>query len=133
MPASDNNVSLRIDKWLWAARFYKTRGIAADAVKRNKVQLNEARTKPSHAVKTGDQLTIRREREEMTIIVAAISPNRRPAREAQLLYSETEESRSQRELASEQRRLLTAAIPTPDRRPGKRERRQIRQFTGKDD
>jgi ribosome-associated heat shock protein Hsp15 len=92
---SVNNV--RLDKWLWAARFFKTRSMATQAVAGGKVHLNGARIKPARTVQPGDELRIRRGEQEFFVIVLAVLDKRRPAKEAQLLYEETEESILQRQ------------------------------------
>jgi ribosome-associated heat shock protein Hsp15 len=125
--------AVRIDKWLWAARFFKTRSMAAQAVAGGKIHVNGARIKPARIVQLGDELRIRRGELEFIVIVQGISDKRRPAREAQLLYEETEASLQQREEIREQKRLEAASkMYGPMKRPDKRERRQIRSFTGKD-
>ena len=124
---------VRIDKWLWAARFFKTRSMAAQAVTGGKVHVNGARIKPARMVQLGEELRIRRGELEFIVIVQAVSDKRRPAKEAQLLYAETEESIRQRENTSEQKRLEAAdRMYGPMKRPDKRERRKIRKFTRKD-
>ena len=124
---------VRIDKWLWAARFFKTRSMAAQAVTGGKVHVNGARIKPARMVQPGEELRIRRGELEFIVIVQAVSDKRRPAKEAQLLYVETEESIKQRENTREQKRLEAAdRMYGPMKRPDKRERRKIRKFTRKD-
>lgn len=124
---------VRIDKWLWAARFFKTRSMAAQAVSGGKVHLNSARVKPARTVQIGDELRIRRGEVEFVIIVQGVSDKRRPAKEAQLLYEETEASIAGREETREQKRLEAAGrMYGPMKRPDKRARRQIRSFTRKD-
>ncbi len=127
-----NEEGLRLDKWLWAARFFKTRAAAAEAVGGGKVHVNGQRVKPARTVHVGDELEIHRAQEAMSVTVRGINARRRPASEAQALYEEHETSRLAREQAREQRRLLNAAMPHPQHRPDKRERRRIRRFTGKD-
>jgi len=124
---------VRIDKWLWAARFFKTRSMAAQAVSGGKVHVNGARIKPARPVQPGEELRIRRGEQEFTVIVQAVSDKRRPAREAQLLYEETEASIHQRENIREQKRLEAAdKMYGPMKRPDKKARRKIRKFTRKD-
>jgi len=124
---------VRIDKWLWAARFFKTRSMAAQAVSGGKVHLNGARIKPARIVQIGDELRIRRGEVEFVVIVQDIADRRGPAREAQLLYEETEASIRLREEMREQKRLEAAGrMYGPIKRPDKRARRQIRSFTRKD-
>jgi ribosome-associated heat shock protein Hsp15 len=128
--AEDN---VRIDKWLWAARFFKTRSMAAQAVSGGKVHVNGARIKPARIVQTGDELRIRRGEVEFVVIVQGISAKRRPAKEAQLLYEETESSVQQRQDVRQRKRLEAAGkMYGPMKRPDKRSRRQIRSFTRKD-
>jgi ribosome-associated heat shock protein Hsp15 len=124
---------VRIDKWLWAARFFKTRSMAAQAVTGGKVHVNGARIKPARIILPGDELRIRRGEVEFIVIVKDLSDKRRPASEAQLLYEETEFSIQQRQATREQKRLEAASkMYGPMKRPDKRERRQIRSFTRKD-
>jgi len=124
---------VRIDKWLWAARFFKTRSMAAQAVSGGKVHVNGARVKPARAVVSGEELRIRRGEVEFTVIVQGVSGKRRPAREAQLLYEETEASILQREEMRQKKRLEAAGrMFGPMKKPDKRSRRQIRSFTRKD-
>jgi ribosome-associated heat shock protein Hsp15 len=124
---------VRIDKWLWAARFFKTRSMAAQAVSGGKVHVNGARIKPARIVQPGDELRIRRGELEFIVIIQGVSDKRRPAREAQLLYEETEDSLRQRENMRERKRLeATARMYGPMKRPDKRDRRKIRKFTRKD-
>jgi ribosome-associated heat shock protein Hsp15 len=124
---------VRIDKWLWAARFFKTRSMAAQAVTGGKVHINGARIKPARLVQPGDELRIRRGELEFIVIIQVVSEKRRPAKEAQLLYEETEASLQQRQEIREQKRLEAAdKMYGPMKRPDKRSRRQIRSFTRKD-
>ena len=124
---------VRIDKWLWAARFFKTRSIATQAVTGGKVHVNGARIKPARIVQPGDELRIRRGELEFVVIVLGVLEKRRPAREAQLLYEETEASVQNRESTREQKRMEAAnKMYGPMKRPDKRSRRQIRSFTRKD-
>jgi ribosome-associated heat shock protein Hsp15 len=120
---------VRIDKWLWAARFFKTRRLAIAAVTGNKVHLNEQRTKPAKEVHIGDQLLIRTGYVERTVIVQALSKQRRSAKEAILLYEETPESIKKREEAADLRRQASALREPRIGRPTKKERRQIHKFT----
>ena len=124
---------VRIDKWLWAARFFKTRSMAAQAVAGGKVHLNDTRIKPARLIQPGDELRIRRGELEFMVTVLALMDKRRPAKEAQLLYEESEESIAQRQQYSENKRLEAASrMYGPMKRPDKKARRQIRSFTGKD-
>jgi ribosome-associated heat shock protein Hsp15 len=124
---------VRIDKWLWAARFFKTRSVAAQAVTGGKVHVNGARIKPARMVQPGDELRIRRGELEFIVIVQGLSGKRRPAKEAQLLYEETEVSVQQREEMRGKKRLEAVnKMYGPMKRPDKRARRQIKSFTRKD-
>jgi len=124
---------VRIDKWLWAARFFKTRTMASQAVAGGKVHLNGARIKPARLVQSGDELRIRRGELEFWVTVLALLDKRRPAKEAQLLYEESEESILQRQQHKKKKRLEAAdRMHGPVKRPDKRSRRQIRSFTRKD-
>jgi len=122
---------VRIDKWLWAARFFKTRSQAAQAVGGGRVQVNGARVKPARLVQAGEELRIRRGEVEFVVTVLGVAAKRRPAKEAQLLYEESAASIAAREAAREQRRLEAMGRLQPTWRPTKRERRQIVSFIGK--
>ena len=124
-------VKVRIDKWLWAARFFKTRGLASEAIKGGKVAVNGSRVKPSRDVAIGDELQVRQGFDEKTVIVRALSERRGPASEAQLLYEETAESLQARERQKLLRQQDNAQRDRGQGRPTKRERRQIHSFTGK--
>jgi len=128
MPTATETSKLRIDKWLWAARFFKTRSLATTAVAGGKVHLNQQRTKPAKEVHIGDQLTIRIGHVERTVIVQTLSKQRGPAKEAVLLYEETPESIQQREKTAELRKQATASRPYGTGRPTKKERRTIHRF-----
>jgi len=120
---------LRIDKWLWAARFYKTRSLAAQAVEGGKVRLGGERVKPGKEVKLGDSLEVRVGELQWFIEVRAVSLRRGPATEAALLYAETEESRARREHLMAMRRVGPHPGQARQGRPTKRDRRLIRRFT----
>ncbi|MCL7488568.1 MAG: S4 domain-containing protein [Desulfobulbaceae bacterium] len=130
IPATDEKV--RIDKWLWAARFFKTRSMAAKAVSGGHVHVNGSRVKPARLVQAGDTLHIRRGLLEFEVIVLELSSRRGPAVKARALYEETGESIQRRERDALDRRLVKAADSSPPRRPDKRERRKIRKFLRKD-
>jgi len=123
---------VRIDKWLWAARFFKTRSLASKAVSGGHVQVNGQRSKPSRAVQIGDELQIRRGLSEFTVQVLELGDVRGPAAVARTLYLETEESIELREANARQRRMENMVSTGPARRPDKRDRRKIRKFTRKD-
>ncbi|MFQ5643097.1 MAG: RNA-binding S4 domain-containing protein [Thiogranum sp.] len=120
--------SVRIDKWLWAARFYKTRSLAAQAVDGGKVQLNGARVKRARALGVGDRLEIHKGGYEFRISVLALSQRRGPAKVAQSLYEESAQSIARRAALSEQHRLAAASTPHPQRKPDKKARRQLREM-----
>ncbi|WP_303906843.1 RNA-binding S4 domain-containing protein [Thiohalomonas denitrificans] len=119
---------VRLDKWLWAARFFKTRPQATEAINGGHVHLNGGRVKPSRSVRAGDELTITKGTTRFDIVVTGLSGRRGPASEAQKLYDETEESCKRRVTQAENRRLLAAGEPRPERRPDKRQRRHIIRF-----
>lgn len=119
---------VRIDKWLWAARFYKTRSLAKQAIDGGKVHCDGQKVKPSKDIGVGQMLTLRQGWDEKTVEVLALSEQRRGAPEAQLLYAETEESLRRRETETEQRRILRGPGVHSDHRPNKKERRQIHRF-----
>ena len=123
--------SVRIDKWLWAARFFKTRSLASKAVQGGKVHLNDQRVKPSRDVNIGDMLVITRNETIFVVRVCALALHRRPAPEARMLYEETEDSLKKREETREMKRLLRASGSPPPKRPDKRDRRKIRDFIRK--
>ena len=117
---------VRLDRWLWAARFYKTRNLAKTAIDGGKVQIDGTKPKPSRALEVGMQLTIRQGWEEKTVEVTALSEQRRGAPQAALLYRETENSVAQREARATLRKLQ--ADEGREGRPNKKQRRQIHRF-----
>ncbi|WP_027857492.1 ribosome-associated heat shock protein Hsp15 [Marinobacterium jannaschii] len=119
---------VRLDKWLWAARFYRTRAIAKQMIEGGKVHYNGQRSKCSKIVEVGAEVTIRQGFDEKVVIVRALSEQRRGAPEAQLLYEETPQSLAKREEAAANRKALGGAGINPRHRPNKKERRQIRGF-----
>jgi ribosome-associated heat shock protein Hsp15 len=129
MQTSNKNTKVRLDKWLWAARFFKTRSLATNAVSGGKVYLNEQRMKPAKEVHIGDKLKIRTGYTERTVIVQALSIQRRSATEAVLLYEETAESIEKREQLASLSRQNAALRPRGVGRPTKKERRLIHSFT----
>jgi ribosome-associated heat shock protein Hsp15 len=125
-----NDELLRIDKWLWAARFFKTRSLAAKAVDGGKVRLNGEGTKPSRALKPGDELAIRVGELEWEVEVKALSRQRGPAAQAALLYCEREDSRARRLAAIALRKTRPHPAAAVTGRPTKKDRRLIHRFTG---
>lgn len=119
---------VRIDKWLWAARFFKTRSLAKQAIEGGKVHVDGQRVKASKELTTGLVLQIRQGHDEREVMVTALSEQRRGAPEAALLYQETPASLERRELSAQQRKLAGALEPLSDGRPTKKQRRQIHQF-----
>lgn len=117
---------VRLDKWLWAARFYKTRTICKEMIDGGKVHYNGQRTKPNKTVEIGAKIKLRQGNEEKEVEVTALSAQRRGAPEAQLLYRETEHSLEAREKMALARKMN--AMPHPDRRPNKKERRNLLKF-----
>jgi ribosome-associated heat shock protein Hsp15 len=121
---------LRIDKWLWAARFFKTRSLAAQAVDGGRVRLNGARVKPAKEVKPGDELAVRIGELEWVIDVRALSSRRGPAEAARQLYEEREESRARRQASIDARQRLPEPAFGLRGRPTKRDRRMLKRLTG---
>ena len=124
----ESTASMRLDKWLWAARFFKTRSLATAAVNGGKVHLNGSRIKPSRALKPGDTIDIRKGPYRFEITVVARSTQRRPAEEARALYSESESSADARHALYRQRKLEGHSARQRERRPDKRTRRLIHKF-----
>ena len=121
-----DDIRVRLDKWLWAARFYKTRALAAEEIDRGRISVNGQPAKPSRELKPGDLLQLRQGVVHRTVRVRALSLVRSPAPVAQALYEETPESLAARSLAAEQRRLGTEpAVAIEQGRPTKRNRRQL--------
>jgi len=121
-------LKVRIDKWLWAARFFKTRTLAKEAVEGGKVQYNGQRCKPGKTIDVGAELSIRQGWIDKVVVVSAVSDRRKNATLAQTLYDETEESRVEREKKLAERRAERESQPVPFRRPNKRDRRLIHRF-----
>ncbi|MCE0801559.1 ribosome-associated heat shock protein Hsp15 [Buttiauxella sp. A2-C1_F] len=119
---------VRLDKWLWAARFYKTRAIAREMVEGGKVHYNGQRSKPSKIVELNAMLTLRQGNDEKTVKVLALTEQRRPATDASQLYEETAESITKREKVALARKMNALTMPHPDRRPDKKERRDLMKF-----
>jgi ribosome-associated heat shock protein Hsp15 len=123
---------VRMDKWLWAARFFKTRSLAARACELGRVQCNQQPVKPAREVRVGDALRIRTERGDFEVEVLFLSDVRGPAPVAQTLYHETESSRELRLKTLEQHKAWRNFTPAPQSRPSKRDRRKIHQFRRED-
>lgn len=119
---------IRVDKWLWAARFFKHRKLATEAVSGGHVHLNGQRVKPARALRVGDRLTITKGALAYEIEVVGLSEQRGPASAAVKLYLESPTSVTKRALYAEQARLMVASSPHPEKRPDKRQRRHIIRF-----
>ncbi len=133
-PEHEAQEGMRLDKWLWAARFFKTRSLAAEAINGGKVHLNGKRTKPGRQINPGSHLIIHKGPYEWDITVKIVPKQRRPASEAMNFYSETEESiKLRQQLTEEQRRIRANTAHSDKGRPTKRDRRQLDRFIGKDD
>lgn len=122
---------VRIDKWLWAARFFKTRAQAGRACELGRIESNGQTAKPAREVKTGDRLRVKNDGGEFQVEVLALSEMRGPAAVAQTLYRETEESRAARIKAAEERRAMPHFEPAPQGKPSKRDRREMNRFRGR--
>jgi ribosome-associated heat shock protein Hsp15 len=125
---NETRAEVRADIWLWAARMYKTRSIAKQAIDGGKVDVNGASCKPSKVLHVGDTVRLTRGEERLELEILALSEQRGPASVAQLLYRETEASRIAREQARELRRLSGAGLNRPPTRPNKQERRELRRL-----
>ena len=128
-----NTETVRLDKWLWAARVFKTRSMASQAISGGKVHVNGNRVNPARSVLVGDRLRITIGFAEYNITVLALARYRRPAKEARLLYDESDESIKARKEQQDLRRMANAGYAGPARKPGKRDRRKIRSFTRRDE
>ncbi len=120
--------AVRVDRWLWAARFFKTRRLAVEAVNGGKVEINDVRAKPARSVRVGDRVRVRKGAFEFHVVVRDLSAQRGPASVAQTLYEETPESIERRELLRQQLRAQSAAFPRPHGRPDKHDRRHLARF-----
>lgn len=132
-PMSSDNTTIRIDKWLWAARFYKTRTLAIRALSGGKVQIDGARIKPSRRLSVGEQMTICKGPYRFTVTVEKLCSQRRPATEARQMYSESEESVIMRQKLYAERKLKGISARHRERRPDKRTRGKIRQMKTRQD
>lgn len=135
MAADQPRSSVRIDKWLWAARFFKTRALGAKAcelgrIRLGRIQSDEIEAKPAKEVRAGDMLRVKNDGGEFHIEVLQVSEIRGPAAVAQTLYRETEESKQRRQQEAAERKAMQQYAPLPERRPSKRDRRRIIQFRG---
>ena len=123
---------LRIDKWCWMTRFSKTRKLATEAVSGGKVHINGVRVKPSHTVKIGDVLDITRGQEHWNVVVLGIPARRGPAKEAQLMFSETEEGQKKRLSQQADNKAARVARPREEVKPDKHQRKKLRQLKHKE-
>ena len=123
---------MRLDKWLWAARFFRTRSLAQQAIVAGRVKLGNERVKPAHALKAGDLVAVRVGELEWHVEVKALAERRGPAEEARKLYAETEGSRVERERRIDLRRLGPEPSASLKGRPTKRDRRRLDEFTSGD-
>jgi len=130
--STEPGAKLRIDKWLWAARFFKTRSLAADALDKGRVHIGGAAVKPAKDVRVGDLVEIQIESIVWQVRVLGVCDVRGPASVAQTLYAETEESRAKRQAEQERRRVYREPAATLHGRPTKRDRRTIDRFSGGD-
>ncbi len=129
MKEKESGGNIRLDKWLWAARFFKTRALAAEAITGGKVHLNDSRVKPAKVIHIDDELKIRRGSYEWIVIVRGLKEKRGPASQAQLLFEETEKSKQDREVLAVQLRVQGPHQPSMKGRPSKKARREITRFT----
>ena len=129
----EESQAVRLDKWLWAARFFKSRSLAIEAIELGRVHVNDRRVKPARALKVGEKVLIQRGHDRLEVFVRFLGDVRRSAPLAQLLYEETLESRAARQAAAERRKLFTEpAMGISKGRPTKRDRRQIERFSRDD-
>ncbi len=127
-PQNDTAASVRIDRWLWAARFFKTRSLAKSAIEGGKVQVGGKRVKPSKEIRVGQALSVRRGPAEQQVVVLRLSDKRGPAKVACTLYEETAESIELRERQRAQRSMERAGLQVPSQKPSKKQRRDIRKL-----
>jgi ribosome-associated heat shock protein Hsp15 len=121
-------ISVRIDKWLWAARFFKTRALASKSCDLGRIHSNGIQAKPARDVRVGDMLTVKNEGGEFQVEILKLSEMRGPAAVAQTLYRETEASKEARLKAAAERKAMQEFVALPEHRPSKRDRRRIIQF-----
>ena len=125
MNQNEPQITIRLDRWLWAARFYKTRSLAKSAIELGRIEIAGQRTKASKEVTQGDELNIRKGETTQTVIVSRVSEKRGPAKTAQTLYQETEQSKLEREIRIEKKKIERASYQSPSQKPSKRDRRQL--------
>lgn len=128
MAPATTDKPVRLDKWLWAARFFKTRALAKAAIENGRVFYDGVKPKPSRNLDIGAKLLIKQGFEQKTVIVSGLSDQRRGAKDAALLYCETKQSAQQREQRAIDRKQINAGLPISDGRPTKKQRRQIHKF-----
>ena len=133
MADGEDAARVRLDKWLWAARFYKTRSLAQQAIAAGHVRLNDERVKPAHELKAGENVFLRKEDQQWHLVVKALSGRRGPAEQARQLYEETAQSRSERERRSDLRRWGAEPSAQLKGRPTKRDRRRLERVSGSGD
>lgn len=121
---------VRVDKWLWAARFFKTRSLAASAIDGGKVSVNGERARRSRLLELGDEVTVRINQDEWTLVVRRLSERRGPAAEARTLYEETADSLRERERKAEMRRMAAPTFHFSEGKPSKKDRRSLRRLKG---
>lgn len=126
--ATEGDEAVRLDLWLWAARFFKTRRLAADAIKGGKVMVNGGKGKPAKEVRPGQRIAVTKGPYEFVVDVEAVADKRGPAAEAEKLYTETDESVERRKQVKAQQRSVAAAMPHTDHRPDRRDRRRLARF-----
>lgn len=122
---------MRIDKWLWAARFFKTRALATRACELGRIRMGDQACKASRDLRVGDKLVVTNEAGEMHIEILGLSAMRGPASVAQALYEESAESKARRQQVAEEKRAMFAEAPTREGRPSKRDRRELDRFRGR--
>jgi ribosome-associated heat shock protein Hsp15 len=127
----ETGAAVRLDKWLWAARFFKTRALAAESIDAGRVEVNDERAKRSRHVATGDRIRVRKPPFEQVVVVLGLSETRGPASVAQGLYEETPESRKTRDDLAHQMRALGPPVFREQGRPSKKERRSIDRWRGR--
>lgn len=127
-PNKSRNGKVRVDRWLWAARFFKTRSLAHTAIKGGKVEINGAKAKPASGLTPGDRLQVTKGQQVFEVDIDAVSDKRGSATNAEGLYTETEASKKRRAQEAEARRITRNATPTPRGRPDRRDREALRQF-----